>query len=211
VATGARANQAVEAVILAAGASRRFGGGKLLAPFGDGVLLEAALAAAFAAPVRAVTLVTGSRAEAVAAVARAFADRTNQPDRLRLVHAADHAQGMGASLRAGIGGLPADTEAVFVFLGDMPRIPTAILAPLAEAVMSGATAAAPVFQGRRGHPAVFSRALFPQLLASTGDQGARDVLKSLGDGLRLIQAPDNGILVDIDTPGDLRAASGLAS
>ncbi|HEX7947277.1 MAG TPA: NTP transferase domain-containing protein, partial [Phenylobacterium sp.] len=56
-------------LVLAAGAGSRFGGGKLTAPFRDGVLLDGALAAAFAAPVRIVTLVTGADAGRVVAAA----------------------------------------------------------------------------------------------------------------------------------------------
>jgi molybdenum cofactor cytidylyltransferase len=118
---------------------------------------------------------------------------------------------MGASLRAGIAALDAGTQAVFVFLGDMPKIPRGVLAPLAAAIAAGAPAAAASFQGRRGHPAIFGRALFPQLLAASGDQGARAVLQALGDDLALVEAPDAGVLIDIDTPADLKAASGLDS
>jgi len=201
----------VEAVVLAAGAGSRFGGGKLLAPLGDGVLLDRALATAFAAPVRAVTLVTGADAERVAAAARAFAEGTGHAARLRIVHASDHAEGMGASLRTGVAALPADVDAAFVFLGDMPRIPAAVLAPLAQAVAEGAPAACAAFGGKRGHPAVFGRALFAELLALSGDQGARAVLQGLGPRLALVEAPDDGVLADVDTPADLKAASGLDS
>jgi molybdenum cofactor cytidylyltransferase len=198
-------------VVLAAGAGRRFGGGKLLAPFGDGLLLDKALASAFAAPVRRVVLATGDQGEAVAQAARAFAERIGRSDRLKIVEVPDHAEGMGASLRTAIATLGDDVEAVFVFLGDMPRIPNAVLEPLARAVAGGAPAAAASFEGRRGHPAVFARALFPALLSASGDQGARAVLQTLGADLVLVEAGDNGVLVDIDTPRDLAAASGLAS
>ncbi|MFA5600050.1 MAG: NTP transferase domain-containing protein, partial [Phenylobacterium sp.] len=57
------AGAALEALVLAAGAGRRFGGGKLLAPYRGGVLLDGALAAAFAAPARAGRLVIGTDAE----------------------------------------------------------------------------------------------------------------------------------------------------
>lgn len=211
MATEARAKQVVEAVLLAAGAGSRFGGGKLLAALGDGVLLDRALAVALADPSRAVTLVTGADAERVAAAAQAYAARTGQAERLRVVHAPDHAEGMGASLRTGVAALPADVDAAFVFLGDMPRIPAAVLAPLAQAVAAGAPAAAAAFRGQRGHPAIFGRELFPQLLASTGDQGARAVLQGLGPRLALVEAPDDGVLADVDTPDDLKAASGLDS
>jgi molybdenum cofactor cytidylyltransferase len=197
LATEADANGPFEAVVLAAGSGSRFGGGKLLASWGPGVLLEGALAAAFAAPVRDVTVVIGADAEAVAAAARDF------DPRVIVVHAPDHAEGMGASLRTGIASLPADAAGAFVFLGDMPRAPTAVLAPMAQAVRDGALAAAPVFQGRRGNPVLLSRALFPQLLALTGDAGARGVLQGLGERLALIESPDDGVLFDVDTPGDL--------
>lgn len=188
---------AFEAVVLAAGAGVRFGGGKLLAPWRGGLLIEAALTSAFAAPVRAVTVVTGADASAIAAAARAF------DPRVRIVHAADHAEGMGASLRCAIASLPEDTEAVFVFLGDMPRVPPAVLGPLAQAVRAGAPAAAPMFAGRRGNPVVLARALFPQILALTGDAGARDILRRPDSALALVEASDDGVLFDVDQPGDL--------
>ena len=189
---------AFEAVVLAAGSGSRFGGGKLLAAWDAGVLLEGALAAAFAAPVRSVTVVIGADAEAVAAAARDFDPRA------LIVYAADYVEGMSASLRAGIASLPADADAAFVFLGDMPRVPTEVLHRMAQAVADGAAAAAPVFEGRRGNPVLLARSLFPQLLALTGDAGARGVLQALGDRLALVEAPDDGVLFDVDRISDLR-------
>jgi molybdenum cofactor cytidylyltransferase len=186
-----------EAVVLAAGSGSRFGGGKLTAAWDAGVLVQGALAAAFAAPVRSVTVVIGADAEAVAAAARDFDPRA------LIVHAADHAEGMGASLRTGIASLPADAAGAFVFLGDMPRAPHSVLRPMAEAVLAGAEAAAPVFGGRRGNPVLLSRSLFPALLALTGDAGARGVLQELGDRLALIDSPDDGVLFDVDVREDL--------
>jgi molybdenum cofactor cytidylyltransferase len=186
-----------EAVVLAAGSGSRFGGGKLTAAWDAGVLVQGALAAAFAAPVRSVTVVIGADAEAVAAAARDFDPRA------LIVHAADHAEGMGASLRTGIASLPADAAGAFVFLGDMPRAPHSVLRPMADAVLAGAQAAAPVFGGRRGNPVLLSRSLFPALLALTGDAGARGVLQELGDRLALIESPDDGVLFDVDVREDL--------
>ena len=193
-------SRTLEAIVLAAGSSRRFGGGKLTAPSGDGVLIDGALAAAFAAPVRGVTVVTGAD-PAVEAAARAFAERTGNAARLRFVHAADHAEGMAASLRAGIASLPLDAVGAFIFLGDMPRVPQAILAPMAELIAEGHAAAAPTFAGRRGNPAVFARALFPDLVALSGDQGARAILDRVAPPL--VEAPDDGVLFDVDVREDL--------
>jgi molybdenum cofactor cytidylyltransferase len=198
---------AFEAILLAAGSGTRFGGGKLLAPWRGGVLIEGALAAALAAPVARVVVVTGADGEAVGRVVRAYADRTGQAARLRVVHAPDHAEGMGASLRTAAADLSANARGVFVFLGDMPRIPTGIAEALVQAVRDGAPAAAPVFRGERGHPALIGRDLIPQLLTLKGDAGARAVLKDLGDRLARVEAPDDGVLFDVDERGDLDAGA----
>lgn len=185
----------IAAIVLAAGQGARFGGGKLLADLDGAPLLHWALAAAQAAAPGAVTVVTG--ADAVAACARLFdAD-------IRLVHAADHAEGMAASLRAGVASLGPEVEAAFVFLGDMPRVPQAVLAPLAAVVAAGAPAAAPWFDGRRGNPVVLGRGLFPAVAALTGDVGARPILQALGETVARIEAPDDGVLFDVDVRGDL--------
>lgn len=192
---------ATEAVVLAAGSGSRFGGGKLLTAYGHGVLLDGALAAAFAAPVRRVTVVTGAEGSRIAEAALA-----HDPS-VQIVDCHDWEEGMAASLRAGIASLPADAEACMVFLGDMPRVPHAVLKPLCEAVRSGAPAAAPRFGARRGNPVVLSRDLFPEVMALKGDVGARMVLDALGERLVLIESPDDGVLYDVDAPGDVGEAS----
>ena len=187
----------LEAIVLAAGAGSRFGGGKLTASWGDGLLLDAALGAAFAAPVRSVTLVWGADPAVLEAASR-YADRTGQSGRLHLVRNAQHAEGMGASLRTGVGGLPPDTAGAFVFLGDMPRIPHDMAAKLAETLAAGARAAAPICGERRGHPALFSAELFPALLSLAGDRGAGWLLNAMTHGLALIPTEDEGVLFDVD-------------
>ncbi len=188
------------ALVLAAGFGSRFsvertGGGKLLAPWRGGALIDGALDAAMAAPVRDVTVVVGAD-PAVQAHAAARCD-------VRIVHASDHALGLSASLKAGIASLPPTAQGALVFLGDMPLIPQAVLRPLVQAVVDGAPASVPVWQGRQGHPACLSAALFGQILALEGDRGARSVLDALGDRLVLIEAPDDGILLDVDRPQDV--------
>ncbi|WP_293677988.1 nucleotidyltransferase family protein [uncultured Phenylobacterium sp.] len=185
------------ALVLAAGSGSRFGGGKLLAPYEGAPLLHAALAAARAAPVASLTVVTGADAAEVGAAVRAF------DPAIRLVHAPDHAEGMSASLRAGVASLDDEVEAAFVFLGDMPRVPHGVLQPLRRAVEQGAAAAAPVFEGRRGNPVVLSRSLFRDVAALSGDVGARPILQGLGPRLALVEAPHDGVLFDVDEPGDL--------
>jgi molybdenum cofactor cytidylyltransferase len=184
------------AVVLAAGAGSRFGGDKLRARWGDGSLIQASLTVARAAPVEGVLVLTRPGD-------RLIDDLTVQRPAVQEIEVADWAEGMGATLRAGIAALPPSAAGVYVFLGDMPRIPLSVLAPLAEAVRAGAPAAAPVFEGRIGHPVLLSAALFGRLMALTGDRGARRLLDTFGDRLVLVPAPNDGVVFDVDTPGDL--------
>ncbi len=193
----------LHAVVLAAGQGARFGGAKLLETWRGAPILHGALAAAFAAPARTVTLVTGAHAEAVEACALAFADGRPDGARLRIVHAPDHAEGLSASLRAGMRCLPEEATGMLLFLGDMPGVPAGVAEPLAGALASGALAAAPRHAGRRGHPVAISKALFPELMKLDGDRGAARVLADLGDRLALVDTDDAGVLLDIDQPSDL--------
>ena len=184
----------VHAIVLAAGSGSRFGGGKLMAPFRDGVLLDGALDAAFAAPVQAVHVVVGADPAVTAHAAARGA---------HVVEARDHALGLSASLKAGIAALPKDAAGVLVLLGDMPRVPHAVLAPLVDAIEAGAPAAVPVFEGKMGHPAALCAALFPKVMALQGDRGARALIEGLGGALVKVPAPDSGVLYDVDRPEDL--------
>jgi molybdenum cofactor cytidylyltransferase len=188
----------VHALVLAAGAGSRFGGGKLMTPWRDGVLIDGALDAAFAAPAPSVLVVVGADPRVAAHAAARGA---------RVIEAEDHAEGLSASLRAGIAALPLDASGVLVLLGDMPAVPHAVLAPLVRALEAGAPAAVPVFDGRIGNPAALSAALFPQILALRGDRGARAVIEALGDQLARVPAPDAGVLIDIDRREDLGPAA----
>lgn len=196
MATGGRE---LEAIVLGAGAGRRFGGRKLLAPYAGAPLVEGALRTAFAAPVSRVTVVTGFDAAETEAVVRAS---PHVDARLNLVFAERHAEGMGASLARAAAEVADEAAGVFVFLGDMPRVPLAVLQPLTAALALG-VAAAPAFAGRRGHPVLFGPALLPRLRALGGDEGARAVLAGLGEGLQLVPSPDDGVLFDIDEPQQL--------
>jgi molybdenum cofactor cytidylyltransferase len=201
-----RKSTGCDAVILAAGAGRRFarrpGDRKLLASFEGRPLAAGALDAAFAAPIRRVLLVTDGDPD-LAAFARDHARARGREADLEIVAAADAVEGMGASLRAGIEALAPDSDGAFVFLGDMPRVPPGLAQALVRALIPGVDAVAPRFAGRRGHPVLFGRACFPALRSLGGDAGAREVLATMGDRLALVDSPDAGVLFDVDRPEDL--------
>ena len=191
------------AILLAAGQSVRFGGGKLRALWRGRPLILWAAEAALAAPVSEVVVVWGGDP--------LILDLLPQDPRLRIVECKDHGLGMGASLSAGLQALDPASIATFVFLGDMPQVPVALTGALAQAVAGGAAAAAPSFNGKRGHPVLLSSSLFSALSTLRGDQGAGPVLARLGADLSLIPAPDDGCLFDIDRPEDLGIRGDLGS
>jgi molybdenum cofactor cytidylyltransferase len=192
----------LEAVVLAAGAGRRFGGRKLTAIFEGRPLITGALDAAFAAPARGVVLATDGDPE-LAGIAQDHARALGRESDLRVVAVTRAAEGMGASLRAAIQALPVDAAGAFVFLGDMPRVPASVPRALAAALDETHDVAAPRFDGRRGHPVLFGRAYFPALRALGGDLGAQSVLTGAGSRVALIDSPDAGVLFDVDRPEDL--------
>ena len=186
------------ALVLAAGAGRRFGGGKLTAPFRTGVLLDGALRAAFGAPADQVIVVTGAD-PGVADTATAFARTHQTAARLRLVHAADWSAGLSASLRAGLGAISSQSLAAFVFLGDMPDIPPGLPARLAQAFIPGVAAVAPVLDGEPGHPALLGAELFSAAMGLTGDRGARSLMEAQGTRFVRLPVQERGVLYDVDT------------
>ena len=194
--------QRLQAIVLAGGSGSRFGGGKLLAPYRGGSLIDGALRSAFAAPVESVIVVTGYSRDDVGEAVTTFVHRHHYHSRLILRHADNYAEGMAATLKAGVAALSDATEGAFVFLGDMPSIPADVPTRLASDIGERA-AAAPVFGETQGHPILFARRLFPKLLDLKGDKGARSVLDALGSDLALIKVEDDGILFDVDRWSDL--------
>jgi molybdenum cofactor cytidylyltransferase len=112
------------------------------------------------------------------------------------------AEGLGGSLRTAARSLRPEIDGLYVFLGDMPFIPAGIAARLADMVDTGAPASAPIHNGRRGHPVLFSKSLFTALQSLSGDRGASALL----DHAALVDVADDGVLFDVDTPAALAVA-----
>ena len=117
-------------------------------------------------------------------------------------------RGMGASLAAAVEAT-ATADGWIVALGDMPAIAPATISWIAQALVDGATVAAPFdADGRRGHPVGFGAGLRAELQALDGDVGARHVIEAHAAAVTAIVVDDPGIFVDIDTAQDLGTLSG---
>ncbi|HEY8554744.1 MAG TPA: nucleotidyltransferase family protein [Burkholderiales bacterium] len=184
----------IAGVLLAAGESRRFGGRKLLHALPGGGTIGKRSAAALAAAVdRAVAVLAPDDAE-LAEVMRSAG--------LEVCCCPDAREGMGASLACGVRAT-ADADGWVVALADMPYVKPATIAAVADALRSGAALAAPVHAGRRGHPVGFTRTYYRDLIALSGDEGARRILQRDAAHMRLLPVDDPGIHRDIDTPDDI--------
>lgn len=185
-------------VVLAGGAGERFGGQKLSTLLVGRPLLAYALDAA-AAAAEDIVVVVGTTPD-VAGLAHSWSRTAHRT--VRVVAAANQGEGMGASLRSGLDAVAPDVDGAFIFLGDMPFVPISIFPPLVRALAEGASAAAPTYNGRRGHPVLLGRQLIARRSLVVGDRGAGDLLSG-EPGLILIDAGDDGVLFDVDTPDDL--------
>ena len=109
---------------------------------------------------------------------------------------------MGASLACGVAA-SAQAEGWIVALADMPWIDPATIALVADAIRGGSDLVATSHIGVRGHPVGFARQHYTALTALVGDEGAKSILATHRDGLRLIEVADSGVLRDVDTRADI--------
>lgn len=191
----------VAAILLAAGASRRFGSDKLLHPVlrnGQNLPLIVHSLRPWLAVFRQMTVVVRPDATGL----RHAVEKMSGSERLHWIECPDADLGMAASLACGVAGNK-NAAGWLIGLADMPGVPEAAIKQVRVALEAGATLAAPFHDGRRGHPVGFSSAYHDELLALQGDMGARSLLERDVALVRRIDIDDPGILVDIDSPADL--------
>jgi molybdenum cofactor cytidylyltransferase len=197
----------VAALVLAAGRSRRMAPvNKLLVKDGEGVPMVARVVDnVLASHARPVVVVTGHERE------RLEAALTGRP--VRFAHAEDYAEGLSASLKAGLAALPSDIDGVVVCLGDMPLV----AGPLIDRLIAtfdpekGRAIAMPTFRGKQGNPMLWSVEFLPEMMAITGDVGARHLVGKHADRVVEVEMADDAVLKDFDTAEALRKAPGFTA
>jgi molybdenum cofactor cytidylyltransferase len=188
----------IAGILLASGASTRFGGDKLLATL-DGRPVVRWSAEALAGAVDELVVVVR---EEESPIRRAL---EGLPIRWAINHDAE--RGMSTAIRAGIAALPAHTDAAIVALGDQPLVDGRVIERLVTRWRErGSRAVQPRYDDERGHPVLFDKSLFSALHALEGDVGARAVLDSVGDALDLLTVVGPRP-IDVDTPDALRAVA----
>ncbi|MCK9529692.1 MAG: nucleotidyltransferase family protein [Gammaproteobacteria bacterium] len=190
----------IAGVLLAAGASSRFGGDKRLHRLADGTgMALAALHSLRDALDEVIAVVRPGDGALATQLGSAGA---------RVVVAHDWRSGMGSSLAFGVAALDARATACLIALADMPFVRAATVSRTAAPLRQGASLVAPVYRGSRGHPVGFAAEWFSTLRRLRGEHGARDLLAVHRDRLTLVEVDDPGILLDIDYPDDLSTPRG---
>jgi molybdenum cofactor cytidylyltransferase len=192
----------IVAVILSAGESSRMGRPKALLPI-DGVrFVEKIVSALKSTDVGNIIVVLGHNAEEMRQKI------SDLPVTILINH--DYKQGQLSSLQVAISHLESSSEGspvdgILVHLVDHPYISATLVDLMIKRFYeTKKLIVVPRFQGRRGHPVIFARALFSELLAAGPDQGAKPVVHAHRDDTLEIDTGDEGVLIDIDTPEEYR-------
>ncbi|MEL7303811.1 MAG: nucleotidyltransferase family protein [Pseudomonadota bacterium] len=192
------------AIVLAAGASRRFGAANKLLADAGGVPLIARVG-------RAVSE-AGVFDDIVAVVRPNASDvrRAIESYVTRFVENADADTGLSTSVRLGVGALAQATRGVLIAQGDMPDLSADLVRRLVAAFdeTPGTAIVAPSPRDRPdviGTPVIWPRRYFDELLELQGDTGARAILKREHANIQTIPIDDLAELADIDTPDQLAA------
>jgi nicotine blue oxidoreductase len=191
----------VSAIVLAAGSGSRFGGGKLLAPFGGRPLIAATLSGLRGAPVDEIIVVVGAEGERLRSITAAY--------ETRIIENPDWAEGMSTSVRAGLRACTSNARAAVVCLADQPLVGAVAVERLVEAFEQGATVTVATYGGEMRNPVLFARGVWPLLLREmSGDRGARVFLKHHRGIVTEVSCDDVANPADIDTVEDLRRLEG---
>ena len=174
------------AIILAAGASVRFGSPKQLARVGEGSMLETVVDIARSAGLTPIIVVLPTTMRAPTGTIPVVNDLPEE--------------GISRSLRLGLAAVPTDATAAVVLLGDQPTISTGVLAELLQARGSRPIVAARA-GGLLAPPVLLERSAFGRADTVTGDRGLRDLIREHPDLVTPVEVGEHA--PDVDTPEDL--------
>lgn len=182
----------VSAILLAAGEARRMGTLKQLMPLGETTMLEQTLDNLLGSTASEVVVVLGHRAEEIR---KRVASRP-----IKVVINPRYHQGMGTSIAAGLQFIDSQAAAVMLVLADQPFVDSQTINRLiAEFSRHHKGIAIPTYQGKRGHPLIFSLKYKAQLSSLEGDIGGREIVKEHADDVLEVPVDCEGVIIDIDT------------
>jgi molybdenum cofactor cytidylyltransferase len=191
----------IDAVVLAAGRSSRMGEPKPLLELDGQSFIERAVHTLRDGGCRVVVAVVNEDADWTARLA----DVTGA-----LVVLNDHPEAEQIdSLRLALPHIPDDAAGALVLPVDHPKVRTETVAALIDAFRAQpAPIVRPTHRGRPGHPTLFARTLFTEMMQGDLPHGARSVIERHERDVRDIDVDDPGVVVDVNTPDDYRDVAG---
>lgn len=186
----------VEALVLAAGLSSRMHQNKLLLPLYDTTVIETTITNLLQVPIDGISVVLGNEKERVRRQLESYP--------VKFIENPYYAQGMSTSVREGIKEVRmGDADAVLILPGDMPFVKPETVQRLIQVFFDGeGSIVFPLFNGKRGHPVLFGKEIFPEFIDISGDMGGREILKRNSDRICPVLVDDPGVFIDIDCRDD---------
>jgi molybdenum cofactor cytidylyltransferase len=183
------------AIVLAAGQSQRMGVQKLLLPFGSKTVITHIVDQLSASSVDEVHVVVGCHGKRVS---RELSDRS-----VSIVNNSNYKSGMLSSVRCGLHSLAKQCRVVVVALGDQPSLTSKLIDQMLQTFASTEKQIlVPLYQGKRGHPIMFSGAYRDEILTHYDNVGLRGLLYAHKDDVFELSVTSSGVLSDMDYPED---------
>jgi len=191
------------AVILSGGASSRMGSPKALLAYQGRPFLEHLLEVTAQPQIGVRRVVLGAHAEPIAKAIHLKADE--------IVINEDWERGQLTSIQAALRSLPPGTRGILLCLIDHPLISADLVQQLIELFeKSGKPIVLPLYQGRRGHPMIFSATLYDELLHAPLETGARAVVWAHSGDVEELRTNEEGCVLNLNDPDTMQKALGGA-
>jgi molybdenum cofactor cytidylyltransferase len=189
------------AVILSGGASSRMGSPKALLPFQGRPFLEHLLEVTLRPEIGVRRVVLGAHAEPIAKAINLKADE--------IVINQEWEKGQLSSIQAALRSLPPGTDGILLCLIDHPLISSALVQDLIEQFYkTRSPIVLPVYEGRRGHPMIFSASLYDELLRAPLETGARAVVWTHKGEVEEVRTNEEGCVLNLNDPETLQKELG---
>jgi molybdenum cofactor cytidylyltransferase len=187
-------NLRIGGLLLAAGKSERMGSPKSLLQVYGRTFLEQIVKEAAASRLQGLKVVLGHEADNIRAQLPTLP--------VEFILNPEYPSGQLSSFIRGIQAWESEhLDGLMLFLVDHPLITRDIINQLVIVFQKeGNSIVIPTYKGKRGHPVIFSRKLFSEILQTPLEQGASAVVRAHSESVRHLESLSADILVDIDTP-----------